>query len=364
MNDTLSSMRIIGHLDMDAFFAAVEERNNPRFKGLPIAIGADPEHGTGRGIVSTANYKAREYGLHSAQPITRAWRLSSAAAQNGQPPVIFLPGNFSAYSQVSTSIMTIIKHHAPNMQKRSVDEAYFDLTFTGSYKKAIVLCQAIKQKIADAEQLVASVGIGPNKLIAKIASDYDKPNGFKVVRNHEVSDFLTPLPIRSLPGIGPKAATILQQHHIYTIKDLQQASEEKLHQLFGKWGVSMYHKAHGHDTSPIREFHIAKSIGRNRTFHQDTLNSQYIIDHLNAACQDVHNRLITEDFSEFRTIVLTVRFADFITRTRSHTLSKSTNSLPKLQQEIIRLFLPFLDHRENPNHKLIRLVGVRLEKIS
>lgn len=160
-------MRIIAHLDMDAFFAAIEERDNPQFYGMPIAVGADPKSGQGRGVVATANYKAREYGIHSALPISKAWQYSEAARRRGKPPVIFLPANFERYTEASEHIMAIIRAHAPLVEQASVDEAYFDISFFGSYAKAEKICRAIKGEIKEKEKVTASVGIGPNKLIAK-----------------------------------------------------------------------------------------------------------------------------------------------------------------------------------------------------
>jgi len=357
-------MRIIGHLDMDAFFAAVEERNNPRFAGLPIAVGADPKQGHGRGIISTANYAARAYGLHSAMPITRAWQASQAAQLQNKPPVIFLPGNWSAYQEASTNIMQIIKQHAPLMQQRSVDEAYFDLSSTRSFSVAAERCRQIKQAVAGQTNLTASIGLGPNKLVAKIASDYEKPDGFTVVTPDQVQSFLDPLPIRAIPGIGPKAAQQLHRHHIKTVCQLRQLSQPRLINIMGnKWGASLYRKARGQDNSPLSEGRIAKSIGRHHTFH-DTLDSNFLINKLNQASSHVHQRLANEGFSTFRTIVLTVRFSDFQTQTQSHTLANPSHSLAILKHDIIRRFLPFLDSRANPQHKSIRLIGVRLEKIS
>jgi DNA polymerase IV (DinB-like DNA polymerase) len=357
-------MRIIGHLDMDAFFAAIEERNNPQFQGLPIVVGADPRGGAGRGVVSTANYAAREYGIRSAMPITRAWRLSQAAKLRGRPETVFLSGSWRTYSSVSRNIMNIIARHAPAMQQRSVDEAYFDLTSAGSLPAAEKICRAIKAEIKDHEHLTASIGLGPNKLIAKIASDYNKPDGLTIITAKDAEAFLEPLSVRAIPGIGPRAEEILKQYDVATVADAKRLSAQELHNLFGLWGDDMYEKLRGRDTSPLREHEVAKSVGHNQTFFHDTLSPAYLLPKLTGAAEEVFARLHDDGFNSFRTVVVTVRFADFVTKTRAKTLPTTSRSLADLRQAALQLFLPFLDHRENPQGKLIRLIGVRVEKIS
>ncbi|HZZ99722.1 MAG TPA: DNA polymerase IV, partial [Candidatus Paceibacterota bacterium] len=254
-------MRIIGHLDMDAFFAAIEERDNPRFRGLPIVIGADPKNGLGRGVVSTANYKAREYGIHSAMPITRAWRAASAARQRGEPAAIFLPVDMAKYQRVSRSIMEEIATLVPVIEQTSVDEAYLDLSFCGSFKQAEELARKIKKKILKKERLTASVGIGPNKLMAKIASDMQKPDGLTVIVPGEVERILEPMPIRKIPGIGPKTETYFKAKGVQTVADLKTFSEAELYEELGKWGLELYEKIRGRDESPLVLEWTAKSIG-------------------------------------------------------------------------------------------------------
>jgi DNA polymerase IV (DinB-like DNA polymerase) len=308
-------MRIIGHLDMDAFFASIEERDNPRFQGLPIVVGADPRGGLGRGVVSTANYAARAYGIRSALPITRAWRLSEAARQQGKPAAIFLSGSWRRYSEVSAAVMALIKEHAPQMQQRSVDEAYFDLSPTGSFPNATALCRLLKARIQQELHLTASVGIAPNKLIAKIASDHDKPDGLTVVAPADVADFLGPLPLRAIPGVGPVTEQFLQKRGLRTINDALALSQEALEELLGKWGAALYSKIRGIDTSPLREVATAKSISEQTTFFADTLAASVLIPQALELCSHVHERLHEEGFTVFRTVTLMVRFADFTTLT-------------------------------------------------
>ena len=194
-------MHIIGHLDMDAFFAAVEEQDHPEWQNVPLVVGADPKNGRGRGVVSTANYPARRYGIHSAMPISRAWALAEAAKRRGETETIFVTPNFPRYSEVSRRIMTLIGRHVPLIQKVGVDEAYLDLSFCHFFPRAAALSRTIKEAIKAQEGLTASVGIGPNKLVAKVASDFQKPDGLTVVTAEEAEGFLAPLPIRKIPGL-------------------------------------------------------------------------------------------------------------------------------------------------------------------
>ena len=359
----MGAMRIIAHIDMDAFFAAVEERDTPRFRGLPIAVGADPDGGRGRGVVAAANYKAREYGIHSALPISQAWRLSEAARRAGLPPVVFLSVDMKKYAAVSERVMAIIRSHAPVVEQAGLDEAYADLSFAGSYEKAEAVSRAIKDAIRANARLTASVGVGPNKLIAKIASGENKPDGLTVVREDEAKAFLEPLPVRKMRGIGPKTETELAKQGITLVRDLKRFSREELRAMFGKRGLGFYDEMRGMDDSPIVEHAEPKSIGEEETFDRDTRDAMFIGERLKALCQEVMKRFAREGFETFRTVVVKVRFADFETHTHAHTLRNAANSAAALEREALKLLLPFLDSRENPHRKAIRLVGVRVEKL-
>ena len=402
---------------MDAFFAAVEERDKPRFKGLPIVVctstrlsvhpsqdltveyedkrdisranpefghsaelsrslegwSADPRGGRGRGVVSTANYKAREYGIHSAMPISSAWRLSEAARRKGKPPAAFLGVDIRRYAQVSDAVMTILRAHVPVIEKASVDEAYLDMSFAGSYDKAEALARKVKQEIKEKERLTASVGIGPNKLIAKIASGTQKPDGLTVIYPELVQEFLDPLPIRAIPGIGPKTEELFGRKGVRSVGDLKRFEKEELHEMLGKWGATLYEKVHGRDESPVVEEYEAKSIGEQETFERDTRDPNFITARLSALCRNVIRRLEADGFSaeggsasggkSFGRVVLTVRFADFETKTKSHALPVPAASGKELEFEAMKLLLPFFDKRENPKGKLIRLIGARVEKL-
>jgi nucleotidyltransferase/DNA polymerase involved in DNA repair len=358
------AIRIVAHIDMDAFFAAVEERDTPRFRGLPLAVGADPEGGHGRGVISTANYKAREYGIHSALPISQAWRLSEAARRAGKPPVVFLSVDMKKYAAVSERVMAIIRSHAPVVEEAGIDEAYADLSTTGSYEKAEAVCRAIKKDIQTKERLTASVGLGPNKLIAKIASGENKPDGLTVVREDEAEAFLEPLPVRKMPGIGPKTEAALAAQGITLVRDLKGFSRDDLQERFGKRGLDFYDEVRGRDESPIQEHYEPKSIGEEETFDRDTRDAMLIGERLKALCQEVMRRFARDGFETFRTVVVKVRFADFETHQHAHTLKNAAGSAAVLEREAWKLLLPFLDSRDNPRRQAIRLVGVRVEKLA
>ena len=355
--------RIIAHLDMDAFFAAIEERDTPTFRGVPLVVGADPRGGEGRGVASTSNYLARSYGIYSATPISVAWRLSEAARRAGKPPVIFVSVDMNKYARVSDEVMGIVRRFIPIIEQASIDEAYGDLSFTGSYVAAEGLCRRLKNTIRSEEQLMASVGIGPNKLISKIASGMHKPDGLTVVGEEEAEAFLAPLSIRAIPGIGPKTEALLMKNGIKIVMDLKPVSVLQLEELLGKRGVELYDKIRGLDTSPVEEISEPKSIGEQETFESDTRESQVLVDQLEVFAKGVIERLHREDFQSFRTVVLTVRFADFETKSRTHTMAMSSCDVGTLHREALKLLLPFLDRRENPDRKLIRLLGLRIEKL-
>lgn len=357
-------MRIIAHIDMDAFFAAIEERDSPQFKGKPLVIGADPKGGYGRGVVSTANYAARKYGIHSAMPISRAWKLAEKAKQNGEPETIFLPGNMRRYIEVSNSIMKILDKHADKLEEASVDEAYLDVTSSGSYDRAKKLAAKIKKEIKQKENLTCSVGIGPNKLISKIASDMQKPDGLTIVNELQAEDFLEPLSIRKIPGIGPKTEKLFNSKGIYSVKDMKKYSQKQLENLLGKWGTDLYFKIRGVDDSPIIEEYETKSIGEQETFEEDSKSMPFVLERTNIMAKSIIDTFKKNGFKTFKTITLTVRFEDFTTKNRSHTLKEPADSVKILKMEILKLMMPFFDKRENPKSKKIRLIGVRIEKLT
>jgi DNA polymerase IV (DinB-like DNA polymerase) len=362
-------MRIIVHVDMDAFYAAVEERYNPALRGLPVVVGADPKKGTGRGVVTTANYVARRFGIHSALPISTAWRLAEGARRRGEPVTVFIRTNFRLYREVSARIMEILRHRAESFEEASVDEAYLDVSSWGNFEAAVEHMKALKVEIRQKEGLGCSVGIGPNKLVAKIASGHQKPDGLTLVTPDMVRGFLDPLPVRVIPGIGPKTEAFLRGRKVCTIKDLRKIPEGKLTEWFGKWGHGLFDKARGIDNTPVSNEWMRKSVGEQETFEQDTRSFSFVMGQLHDITERVIAKLRENGFSGFRTLTLTVRFSDFETKNRSHSLKKGIlldreeEALDLLSQEALRLLLPFFDARENPRGKAIRLIGLRLENL-
>jgi len=362
-------MRIIVHVDMDAFYAAVEERYNPALRGLPVAVGADAKEGRGRGVITTANYLARKYGIHSALPIARAWRLAEAARRRGEPATVFIRPNFTLYREVSARIMQIFERAADAFEEASIDEAYLDVSSRENFPAAIEHMTKLRVEIREKEGLGCSFGIGPNKLIAKIASGYEKPDGLTVVGPDTVQQFLDPLTIRVIPGIGPKGEAFLHQRNIRTIKDLREVSEASLIKWFGKWGRRLFVKARGIDDSVVSNEWTRKSLGEQETFDQDIRNPSIVTERLYRMAERIITKLREKEFSGFRTVTVTVRFFDFQTSNRSHsikngiTLNNNDQALDLLKQEALSLLQPFFDARENPRGKSIRLIGLRVEKL-
>ncbi|MFA5080892.1 MAG: DNA polymerase IV [Candidatus Paceibacterota bacterium] len=356
----------IGHLDMDAFFASLEERATPRFKNKPLAVGSDPKNGKGRGVISTANYKAREYGIHSALPISQAWELSQLAKKQGKEEVIFLIPNMPMYEKSSKNILNIIKKHSHIVEQGSIDEFYFDLTGK-TIKEAENVCKKIKKEIKETEKITCSIGLASNKLIAKIAAGINKPDGLLVVNPKNNEKFLEPLSIRKIPGIGPKTANILNQKNIYTIKDIKKFSEEELKtMLHEKTGKDIYDKARGINDSLVTEDREVKSIGGQATFEENIFNILSISEKFLTHCEEIFNKFKISEFSSFKNITITIRLSDFTTISSTKTLKNKfeKTDIKKMKLEAFKLLLPFLDKRKNPKLKSIRLIGVRLEKFS
>ena len=355
-------MRIVLHIDMDAFFASVEERDHPRLQGQPIVVGADPANGKGRGVVSTANYAARKYGIKSALPISRAWQLSQQAKKAGKPEAVFFEPDIRRYAGISREIFKYIAGQGAVFEAGGIDECYLELqkeTWEGAEK----IAHKIQSHVQKEFRLSCSIGIGPNKLIAKIAAGMQKPHGLTMVRDTEVQDFLNPLSVRELWGIGPKTGAGLKELGIETIEQLRQRSRAELVEHFGvKHGESMYRYARGIDDAPLETDREAKSIGSETTFDKDTLDAPTILATFKGLATEVAQS-VKKDKKKFKTVGIVVRFSDFETLTRSHTIEEASDDKKVLEAEALKLLLPFLDSRENPKRKKIRLVGVRAEKL-
>jgi DNA polymerase IV (DinB-like DNA polymerase) len=266
--------------------------------------------------------------------------------------------------------MRFLENAADLFEEASIDEAYLDLSSLGAFDAAAERMTALKIELREQEGLGCSVGIGPNKLVAKIASSHEKPDGLTLVKPEMVERFLDPLPIRAIPGIGPKGEAFLHRHAIRTIGELRQVPEAVLTDWFGKWGGRLFEKARGIDDAPVSNEWVRKSIGEQETFPEDTRSPAIVSERLDTMAQRLITKLREHGFTAFRTITLTVRFSDFQTKNRSHSiknailLSDDGAALQALKRQGLMLLLPFLDARENPRGKAIRLIGLRLEKLS
>ncbi|MEM2971445.1 MAG: DNA polymerase IV [Candidatus Bathyarchaeia archaeon] len=343
--------RIILHVDMNHFFTAVEERLHPEYRGKPVIVGADPKGGKGRGVVSTCNYEARKFGVKSGMPISKAWKLC--------PNAIYLPVNYELYTKVSERIMALLRKYADKFEQWGIDEAFMDVTSkVKDYTEAEALAHQIKREIYEKEGLTCSIGIGPNKLIAKIASDHQKPDGLTIVREEEVEKFLAPLPVRKLLWVGKKTEEKLRAMGINTIGELANYDPSVLAEVFGAMGTQMYLMAHGIDKSEVEEKTQIKSISREKTFEEDTSNTELIQNVLDGLSEEVHKDVTAQNLY-FKTVTVKVRYENFETHTHSKTLPHITNSLQDLKRTAKELAKAYF----KPNRK-IRLVGVRVSNLT
>lgn len=339
--------RIIFHMDMDHFYTAVEEREHPAYKNKPVIVGADPKEGKGRGVVSTSNYEARKAGVRSGLPISRAWRLC--------PEAIYLPPNFSLYIRVSSEIMEIARKYADKFEQWGIDEAFLDVTArVKDYAEAETLALKLKHEVKEKEHLTCSIGIGPNKLIAKIASDYQKPDGLTIVKENEAEAFLAPLLVRKLLWVGRKTEIKLKNIGIATIGDLAQYDPTVLSATFGVMGTQMHLSARGIDYSEVENRTEVKSISHEITFEEDTDEEQLVVKALDVLAAEVVKEVVAQKLF-FKTVTVKIRYENFETHTRSKTLAYMTNRLQHLQKISRELLKPYFKQ-----DRKIRLIGVRV----
>lgn len=316
------------HVDMDAFFAAVEQRDQPLLRGKPVIVGGrDP---TQRGVVSAASYEARAFGVHSAMPLQTARRLC--------PDGAFLAGDHHKYQVVSQELIKILQSFTPLVEKISIDEAFLDVTGCEDiFGCSKTIAQSIKNAIKKKLDLTASVGVAPNKLLAKMASDLEKPDGLVVVNQEEVDDFLKELPITRLWGVGKKTAQHLNQKGIFTVGDLKGVDPKILKIWFGKTGLELYSRAQGLDPRPVNPIPFQeKSMGHEITFSQDQEAERFLKGALLELSTKVSRRLRKRK-KKGRTLTLKVRFSDFTTITRHSTFLEPTHSEFIIYQEAVRL---------------------------
>lgn len=334
---------MIIHVDMDAFYASVEERERPEIAARPVIVGGSV---ASRGVVSAANYKARQFGVHSAMP--------TALAIKRCPHAILLPGNMSLYSDVSRQIRSVFGRYTPVIEPLSLDEAFLDVEASRRlYGDAVEIGKKIKQDIKRELALVASVGIAPNKFLAKIASDLQKPDGFVVVDPENIHAFLDPLPVSRIWGVGKSTLEYLNSINVYNIKQLRELPHSILQQKFGKHGLQLKELAQGIDDRLVVTDHQAKSISQEKTFANDIEDHKILRAHLLQLVEQVSWRLRQGDL--FGCVVrLKIRLSDFKTVTRSVTLPNPTQSTQSIWEASAALLDKFLSGCNRP----IRLIGV------
>lgn len=342
--------RVIFHVDMDAFYVSAERLRDPDLKGKAVIIGADPKEGKGRGVVAACSYEARELGVHSAQPISIAYRKA--------PDAEYLRPDFSYYGRVSNEVMRILEGFADVFEQVSIDEAFLDVsTRVRDFEAAADLAREIKATVREETDLTCSVGVAPNKSTAKIASDMEKPDGLTVVPAEEVEAFLAPLPVKRIPGVGPKTRSVLEEMGIGTIGELAQRAPGELTAAFGKGGVWLWAIATGREEAPVEEEREPKSFSAEHTFERNLDDWDRILEAVPALVDDVHWR-VAEDGYLYRTVGIKIRFENFDTHTRDRTLTAHANDRETVEAVARELFQEF-----QTEGRKVRLIGVRVAKL-
>lgn len=335
------------HIDMDAFFASVEQREHPEFQGKPVVVGADPQGGRGRGVVAACSYEARVFGLHSAMPIGQAYQLC--------PHAIYVRPDGSLYRKVSSQIRAIFERYTDLVEPVSIDEAFLDIT--GSIRlfgSSTEIARRIKQDIKTEQHLNCSIGLASNKFIAKIISDMSKPNGFKAVPTGTEQDFLADLPVTRMWGIGPKTEAQLTRLGVRTIGEITHRPRAFWEERFGKHGVHLWQLAHGQDDRPVTPEHQTLSISQETTFAEDTRDIQLLHRTLLALAEGVTGRARKTNVKA-KTVNLKLRYGSFATYTRQRTLPRPTDDVPsvyRVLQELLQAFTPL--------PQPVRLIGAGL----
>lgn len=330
---------------MDCFFAAVHVRDDPTLRGKPVVVGGDP---SGRGVVAAASYEARKFGIHSGLPSAQARRLC--------PDVVFMRSDFDRYRVEGEKIFEIYRQFTPLVQTLSLDEASLDVSeHLGTFGSATAIAEAIRCRVREERGLTVSVGVAPNKLVAKIASDQDKPDGLTVVRPDHVVAFLGPLPVRRIHGVGPAAARKLGEMGISTVAELAATPLDLLLLRFGHWGRTLWDYAHGRDNRDVRVDRIRKSLGTERTFKHDVSDIKAMDQILLKMVSEVVRGLEKREIAAC-TITVKVRYPDFTTLTRSHTLDGPTTSAERIAscaKDLLR--------KTEATKRSVRLLGLSAE---
>ena len=341
-------MRTILHLDLDAFFVSVERILDASLKGKPVIVGAKPEDG--RGVVAACSYEAREYGLHSAMPVKQAYHLC--------PDGIYLHGHHEEYSRFSKAVKHILEKYAPQIEQASIDEFYMDFTGTQHiYGSMFAFAKKLQREIEEKLSLPCSIGIGSNKTIAKICSDYAKPEGITYVLSGMEKEFLVPLPVEVIPGVGKVMKKALHEKGFYKIKDITKVPGNYFGMAFGKYGISLWHKANGEGQEYLNPPQKRKSISKEKTYGKDVVSKEEIETTLfnltGKVCQ-----MLRDKNRQASTVGIKLRYSDFVTVTRAKTI-KFTNDDKVIFDTAVRLFRKAYTRRIS-----IRLIGIYLTKFN
>ena len=337
-------MRSILHVDMDAFYASVEQLDHPEYKSRPVIVGADPKGGKGRGVVAACSYEARKFGVRSALPISRAWKLC--------PEGVYVRPRMKRYMEVSGQVMEVFHRFTDLVEPLSIDEAFLDITGSVALLgPPVQIARSIKSDIRQKTGLTASVGLAPNKFLAKIASDIRKPDGFVVVEEAEIAAFLHDLPISRLWGVGPKTEARLHELGFGTIGDVAKAQRESLVRRLGSLGEHLYQLSHGNDDRPVIPNWEPKSISSETTFEEDTNDRELLLATILELSDHVAQRLRKDDYRA-RKVTLKLRYSSFTTHTKQQSLDKAVRTGEDIAAIARGLFALF------PLKQKIRLIGV------
>lgn len=334
------TQRKIIHIDMDAFYASVEQRDNPQLKGKPVAVGGTPER---RGVIAAASYEAREYGVRSAMPSSQALARC--------PDLLLLPPRMDHYRAVSREIHSILREYTQLIEPLSLDESYLDVSHHAT--PATELAEEIRRRIKETLSLTASAGVAPNKFLAKIASDINKPDGIFVIKPHQVESFLQHCPVKKLWGVGNVTAQKLAEMNITTCGELTHLEKELLVSRFGRYGHQLYNFARGIDSRPVEPHRERKSVGSERTLQKDIHTLEECLAVLHQQSQRTSERLRAKDLTGIH-LTLKVKYGDFTVVTRSHTMRAATAD----EEDIFRIASSLLTQKTDAGSRPIRLLGV------
>jgi DNA polymerase-4 len=347
----MAGTRRVVHVDMDAFYAAVEQLDHPELRGRPVIVGADPKAGRGRGVVSTASYEARIFGVHSALPISQAYRLC--------PQAIYLPVRMARYQEISERILAIFQRYTDVVEPVSIDEAFLDLSAsTQLFGPVEDIARRIKHEILQQERLIASVGVAPNKFLAKLASDLSKPDGFLVLQASDVEAFLQDLPVSRLWGVGKKTTRQLEALGLRTIGQVAQWPQVQLTKQFGSLGTHIWQLAHGLDDRPVSPHRRPKSIGAETTFSEDTEDREALGRTLLELAEKVGQRLRAHGYMAAK-VTLKYRDAEFVTLSRTQALTEPTAVAIDLYHAASRLL-----SRMPSTMRKVRLLGIAASELT